>query len=92
MNEARGTLSFHDCCNEVIKEVRIRIESGLDLGSLNYAHSYALVGLQVGDDDAEAQRVQALYLRSNLSSWRGPVAKVVKAALDNFGKRKGIRT
>jgi hypothetical protein len=44
-----------------------------------YAKSYAAAML--GLDDDNAQYVQALYIMSNISHWRGDVAKQCRAAL-----------
>ena len=41
-----------------------------------YAKAYAAAGLEM--TDREEIRVQALYLLSNLSHWRGPEAKATK--------------
>jgi hypothetical protein len=58
-----------------------------------YAVAYAEA---VGDNRAmvaphkvhEADRVQALYILNNLSTWRGPIAALVKASLRVIGGLK----
>lgn len=50
-------------------------------GNIQYAASYARAGLgMIGEE----RRVQALYILSNLSGWRGEEAKAVKEALKSF--------
>ncbi len=49
-----------------------------------YAKAYAHAGLAM--DDVKEIRVQALYIVSNLSSWRHPYAKTVRAELKAIGK------
>lgn len=66
-------MTFHDCCREVL----------VQCGDA-YAKSYATGGLYLVG--AEEIRVQALYLRSNLSHWRGDRARAVKARLDEISK------
>lgn len=50
-----------------------------------YAKAYAKAGLGMTGEEA---RVQALYVMSNLHSWRGDVARETKAFLKEFSKRK----
>lgn len=50
-----------------------------------YAKAYARAGLGMTGEEA---RVQALYVMSNLSTWRGDVARETKAFLKEFSKRK----
>lgn len=65
--------TFHAVCRTVIEE-----------SNNEYAKSYASAGLSMDDD--EEIRVQALYIRSNLDHWRGPVAKQAKSHLDLISK------
>ena len=51
-----------------------------------YAKAYAAAGL--GMTNPEEIRVQALYLLSNLSHWRGPEAKATKASLKLFANKE----
>jgi len=46
-----------------------------------YARSYAGYALKMDVTD-EGFRTQLLYVRSNLSSWRGPLARQARAAID----------
>jgi len=57
--------------------------------SLNFAIGYtshALKMLESGASD-EALYTQLLYLRGNLSNWRGGKAKEVRSIVDSFIKR-----
>lgn len=58
-----------------------------------YAVSYAkawdansAMGERIGYNDDQAQRVQATYILSNLSSWRGDEASLVRAIFKKFTK------
>lgn len=66
-------MTFHDCCREVLVQCKDE-----------YAKSYAVGGLYL--TGSEEIRVQALYLRSNLSYWHGDRARAVKARLDEIGE------
>lgn len=68
---------FHHACQNIV--------DNQDKPALNYAVNYAKHGLTVSEANHEAH-VQALYIRGNLSSWRGPVAKETRSCLDNFIK------
>ena len=55
--------------------------------ALNWAHNYAqcLIDMvDMGETEASALRSQVLYVRDNLSHWRGPVAREVRATLDSW--------
>ena len=67
---------FHQACRNIV--------DNSDKPALNYAVNYAKYGLEISS--IEEARVQALYLRNNLSSWRGPIAKETRSILDNFIK------
>lgn len=49
-----------------------------------YAKEYAKVGLTM-NFNIEDMRTQALYIKSNLSHWRGEVAKEAKLLLKEVG-------
>ena len=66
-------MTFDECCDAVLREQKDP-----------YAKAYARAGYGM---TGEAARVQALYIRNNLASWRGPRAREVKAELDRIGKR-----
>jgi len=50
----------------------------------DFAKSYARVGIEL--QDAEAQRVQALYILSNIGSWRGSLANLIREIFQIIGK------
>ena len=52
--------------------------------SLNWAVNYAREGLLM---TGEALRVQVLYILSNITGWRGVVAKEVRMTLKEFTKK-----
>lgn len=49
-----------------------------------YAKTYAKAGIGM---EGEMRRVQALYILSNLSHWRNPQAKEIRALLREASKR-----
>jgi hypothetical protein len=49
-----------------------------------YAKAYASAGLMFGEEDKNAQLDQALYIMGNITYWRGPTAKIVRAELKDF--------
>jgi len=53
-----------------------------------YAKSYAAAGLRLLDmgEPEHTHKVQALYILSNISSWRGDTAKAVRTFLKDFSK------
>lgn len=72
--------TLHDCYNAIIRASKTT-------KSLDYAYSYAREGLRMPDalqtdELSEYSRAQALYVRANLSSWRGVEAKAIRLALD----------
>jgi hypothetical protein len=75
-------MTFEECCKRVIKAADASKPGAL----IHYGATYARAGLKM--TDAEEIRVQALYIRSNLSAWSGAEAREVKAALDKIGKAK----
>jgi hypothetical protein len=72
-------MTFEECCGAIIaagndpKQVR----------QVNYAVGYAEAGKRMTDPDEV--RVQALYIITNIASWRGDVAKQVRADLKKIG-------
>jgi hypothetical protein len=71
-----GTLAFTEACQRVIAHC-----------PNEYAKRYAREGLKMTDRGEIAY--QALYILSNTVTWRGDEAKMVKAALREFGKYQG---
>ena len=59
---------FHRLCHVIVREAKD-----------GYAQTYARAGLTL--QDGEACRVQALYILSNLATWRGDLARETKAKL-----------
>jgi hypothetical protein len=51
--------------------------------SLNYAVNYYLLSREM---QGEALRVQCLYILSNITYWRHPLAKSVRQVLKDFTK------
>ena len=68
-------MTFHEACRRVLADAKAN----------PYAKAYASAGL---DLSGNAARVQALYILSNLSSWRSPMAKEVRAVLKTVGEVK----
>jgi hypothetical protein len=56
------------------------IVDNANLKSLNYAVNYAVVGLSMDESDP-GYKTQLLYVLSNMTHWRGPLAKQVRQAL-----------
>lgn len=78
--------SLHDCYRAVIKPKQAT-------DSLDYAIGYARHGLLLPNATKRSElsheaRIQALYVRTNLSSWRGDEAKAVRALLDQIIGKK----
>jgi len=78
-------LSLHDCYRAIEKAARDRPQAA----NLQFAFVYAQYGLKLPDASNFAEcldqsRVQACYVRANLSGWRGPEAKAVRTALDKI--------
>lgn len=72
--------TLHDCYNAIIRASRTT-------HALDYAYGYAREGLCMGDalqteELTNETRIQATYVRSNLSGWRGVEANAVRLALD----------
>ena len=62
-------MTFHEACEFVLTQCPYQ-----------YAKAYAAAGLRL-PADGEAARVQALYILSNMRSWRGEDARQVRIAL-----------
>lgn len=75
-----GTLAFHEACQRVIRAARNAPPNAL----IQYAATYAKAGMRLREMDEI--RVQALYILTNLSAWRGEEAQLVKATLKGFTK------
>jgi len=69
-------MTFLECCSKVF----VWCPNG-------YAKTYAKAGLDMAME-GDMARVQALYILSNMSSWRGAMAKEVRAELKKIGKVK----
>ena len=67
---------FHEACRLVVKNQTAK--------ALNYCVNYAKYGLEVSDE-SEA-KVQALYVLSNMTHWRGDDAKRARQLLKEFTK------
>jgi hypothetical protein len=72
-------MTFHECCDAIIAAG----EDPRQVNQINYAVGYAKAGALMSD--AHAIKVQALYILSNISSWRGDVAKQVRSSLKRIG-------
>jgi len=75
-------LTLHDCYCAIEKAAR-------DRATLRYAAAYARHGLTIPDaanyaECLDESRIQARYVRANLSGWRGPEAREVREALDKI--------
>lgn len=79
------THTLHDCYRAIIRAAR-------DLPpthSIQYAVVYAQFGLKLMDaanwaECTDVERVQARYVRANLSGWRGDEARAIRTALDKI--------
>ena len=80
MNQALGTLAFNECCQRILVAIK-KAKPGAAIG---WAHGYAKAGLSM--TDRREIKSQALYLLSNLNTWRGDEAKMVKETLKEFAK------
>jgi hypothetical protein len=54
--------------------------------SLNYAVNYAIAAQHMSGHELY---VQCLYIKNNITGWRGPLAKQVRAALTAYIKEHG---
>jgi hypothetical protein len=76
--ELPGTVAFQECCQRVIRAAKEAKPHNM----IQYARTYAEAGL--GMHDRHSIKSQALYILSNLGTWRGEEAKMVKAQLKEF--------
>lgn len=67
-------MTYDEACRAVVAEAKD-----------GYARAYANAGIGMRGEEA---RVQCLYILNNLSRWRGPLARDVKAVLKATGKVK----
>jgi hypothetical protein len=79
--------TLHDCYRAIVAAAKTM--DGKRGNSLDYAVSYAEYGLTLADADRrealnQASRTQALYVRTNLASWRGPTATAVRKRMDQI--------
>lgn len=65
---------FHHCCRAILSTHRATTAAGL-----RFAVGYAKAGLGLWTQDG--MRVQANYILANISGWRGPEARQVRAEL-----------
>lgn len=72
-------MSFNDCCHAII----VAAKDPKQVRQVDYAVGYARSGQWMSD--AHEIKVQALYILNNISSWRGEVAKTVRASLKQIG-------
>lgn len=77
--------TLHDCYNAIVRVSHSRTGPRNQL--IDYAAAYAREGLRMPDalqaeELTDATRTQALYVRANLSGWRGVEANAVRLALD----------
>lgn len=84
--------SLHACYRAIVKAYNAPQMIG-KANNLGYAASYAKYGLNMPDaieqkELTDASRTQALYVRTNLSTWRGNEAKAVRAQIDRILKGK----
>lgn len=68
-------LTMRQCCEAILQSAHEK--------ALNYAIGYARHGLTCDGPEA---RVQALYILGNITRWRGPMAKQVRASLKHIAK------
>lgn len=77
--------TLHDCYYAIIRYANNRQKGG----KINYAASYAAYGLKLPDavckvELTDEMRTQALYVRTNLSGWRGDEARAVRQSIDKI--------
>jgi len=68
-------LTMRQCCEAILQSANEK--------ALNYAVAYARHGLACEGYEA---KVQALYILNNMTHWRGPMAKAVRASLKTIAK------
>jgi hypothetical protein len=70
---------WNDACRAILKAA----EASKEGDAIRYGASYAQAGIGM---TGEYRRVQALYIRNNLSGWKGEEARAVKAVLIRASK------
>ena len=75
-NDYNELQKFHGVCRTIIEHS--------DAKALNYAVNYAKAGL--GMTNANACRVQSMYIKSNMTHWRGDIAKGCRQVLTELIK------
>ena len=78
MTPVERICKFHWCCQEIVK-------AGRDIKQVkqvNYAYNWAANGATI--TDPEEIHMRSLKLLNNITHWRGPIAKKVRAALKTF--------
>ena len=83
--------TLHDCYRAIVAAARTM--DGKRGNSLDYAVSYAEYGLKLPDADrrealSAETRIQAIYTRTNLASWRGQEATTVRKRMDQIIGKK----
>lgn len=73
-------MTFDEACLAIMRAARLAPKNS----GLRYAAAYANAGIGM---EGEARRVQALYIRNNLATWRGEEARQVKEFLDRTGRK-----
>jgi len=71
------TMTMRQCCEAILQSAHEK--------ALAYAIGYARHGLACEGYEA---KVQALYILNNMSRWRGPMAKAVRASLKTIAQGK----
>lgn len=67
---------------EAVNEALKAIVANREQKALNYAVNYARYGLAiVSTEDEDELRIQLLYVLSNITHWRGPIAQQVRLTL-----------
>ena len=73
--EQQQMLTYDQCCMAIVDDAKAD----------GYAKAYARAGLGM---TGEMARVQCLYILNNITHWRAPIAKQVRAALREYSKKQ----
>jgi len=73
-------LSFRDCCNAII----LATMDPKQVNQVTWASGYARAGAIMTQPDEI--KLQCLYILNNITHWRGPQAKEVRARLKELSK------
>ena len=76
MTEQQQLKEFHKACQNIVDNAELEI--------LNYAVNYAKHGLTI--DNMHEAKVQAMYIISNITHWRGDSAKETRTTLKRISK------